>query len=206
MVESGTEYGVIPEGWDFSRLDQVAKINSEAIKKLSGSEIINYIDIASVSTGRIDPIQRMPFSDAPSRARRIVRNGDIIWSTVRPNRKSYSLIIKPVQDLIASTGFAVIRATNVPFTYLYHSITSEAFVNYLTNNAQGAAYPAVKSEDFGMAMILIPNSVTLNQFHNLVLGFYIQMETLATENISLKKMRDLLIPQLVTGKRILSPN
>src|ERR1700690_2163682 len=98
----------------------------------------------------------MDFSSAPSRARRIVKHGDIIWSSVRPNRKSYSLIINPIKNAIVSTGFAVLHAENVPFTYLYHAVTTNEFVDYLTNHASGAAYPAVNAGDFENAKIILP--------------------------------------------------
>jgi type I restriction enzyme S subunit len=203
LVDSGTEYGMIPDGWEVSRLDQIAKINSETLKKPHESQIINYIDIASVSTSKIDVIQPMSFSEAPSRARRLVRHGDILWSTVRPNRKSYCLVINPMHNLVASTGFAVIRSDKIPYTYLYQSLTTEAFVGYLVNHAQGAAYPSVKGEDFERSVILLPTKILLDKFHNATLDLYEEKEKLRESNICFQKIRDLLIPQLVTGKQTL---
>src|SRR6185437_8586816 len=81
MVDSGTEYGMIPEGWEVKRFGDKAKINQLSLNTKTPPLFINYIDIASVSTGEIDKIQHLKFEDAPSRARRIVKNGDIIWST-----------------------------------------------------------------------------------------------------------------------------
>ena len=108
--------GRIPEGWEVVELGDVAQINARSISRGNEPKQINYVNIASVSTGHIDKIEPMSFSDAPSRARRIVRHGDVIWSTVRPNRKSYCIIYQPQPDLIVSTGFAVISQTEVPYT------------------------------------------------------------------------------------------
>src|SRR3990172_6857127 len=108
MVDS--PLGLIPEGWSIRRLGDIADINALNVRKNSEPDEINYVDIASVSPGRINKIEPMPFKNAPGRARRIVNHGDIIWSTVRPNRKSYCLILDPLQNTLVSTGFAVITA------------------------------------------------------------------------------------------------
>jgi type I restriction enzyme, S subunit len=153
----------LPEGWNVVSLSELADVNSTNIKNGNEPEEINYVDIASVSTGKIDLVQPMKFSEAPGRARRIVQHGDVIWSTVRPNRKSYSLIINPPENMIVSTGFAVLRAKNVPFSYLYLATTTEDFAGYLTNHATGSAYPAVNSSDFENAEIVLPPTDLLNE-------------------------------------------
>ena len=106
----------------------------------------------------------MPFDDAPNRARRTVRHGDTIWSCVRPNRRSFALVLQPTDDTIASTGFAVLRATDVPWSYLYLVVTTQTFTDYLTNHTTGSAYPAVKADDFEKAELLSPPSTVLDRF------------------------------------------
>ncbi|MCK5342054.1 MAG: restriction endonuclease subunit S, partial [Candidatus Heimdallarchaeota archaeon] len=165
MVES--ELGIVPEGWEVKGLGDLADINASSIKKGNKLKEISYIDIASVSIGQIDNIKPINFVDAPSRARRMVKHGDIIWSTVRPNRKSYSIILRPAPNLIVSTGFVVITAKLVPYTYLYHALTTDGFVGYLTNHASGSAYPAVNSGDFNNASVLLPPNTLLQSFHNI---------------------------------------
>jgi type I restriction enzyme S subunit len=198
MVPS--ELGEIPEGWKLKKLEEIANINELSIKNGEMPPEINYIDISSVTTGKIDEIKSIAFADAPSRARRVVKNGDIIWSTVRPNRKSFSIILNPLTNLIVSTGFAVITARNMPYTYLYHALTTDDFVSYLTNNATGAAYPAVNTNDFKNANILVPPDVFLNQFHNIVSNIFNLKQNLLDKNQNLRKTRDLLLPQLISGE------
>ncbi len=191
-----SEIGEIPEGWKIGTLDMVSQINSESIKQWDVNKTINYIDIASVSTGKIDTVQPILFSEAPGRARRVVRHGDIIWSTVRPNRRSYSLIINPEEDLIVSTGFAVIRPTRISYPYIYQTLTSDSFVGYLVNRARGSAYPAVTGIDFEKAPILIPDQKLLDSFDEMATPLHEYIEALSQENKNLSKIRDLLIPQL----------
>jgi type I restriction enzyme S subunit len=192
--------GKIPKGWNNLALSQVADVNTLSIKRGKEPEELNYVDIASVSTGSIDEVRLLPFAEAPGRARRILRHGDIIWSTVRPNRKSYSLVLNPLENMIASTGFAVISGTNAPFTYLYHALTTDEFVGYLVNHATGSAYPAVNSGDFEKAYILVPSQDVLSAFHDATNGMFLLKHTLQEKNRRLRNTRDLLLPKLISGQ------
>ena len=191
--------GPIPEGWEVVRLGQVADVNAETVKRGEEPEEIDYIDITSVSTGQINEIKHFAFDDAPGRARRVVRHSDIIWSTVRPNRKSYCLILNPSPNLIVSTGFAVISARQAPYTYLYHALTTDEFVGYLANRATGSAYPAVLASDFEDADLLLPPRSISEAFHGIVTSMFDQRENLARKNSILRRTRDLLLPRLVAG-------
>jgi type I restriction enzyme S subunit len=88
MVES--ELGLVPQGWQVTTLGHLAEVNARSVRRGAEPTEIQYIDISSVSTGSIDKKERMLFANAPGRARRVVRDGDVIWACVRPNRKSYS--------------------------------------------------------------------------------------------------------------------
>ena len=198
MVDS--ELGLIPEGWEVVKLASIADVNATSIRGNEAPEQINYVNISSVSTGQIEKIEPMAFEDAPSRARRIVGHGDIIWSTVRPNRKSYCLILDPVPNMIVSTGFAVITARQVPYTYLYHALTTDEFVAYLTNNATGAAYPAVNTGDFENADVLLPAGEPMQTFHNIVVDLFDEKQNLHRRNEVLRCTRDLLLRRLISGE------
>lgn len=198
MVE--TELGMAPEGWESVALGQIAEINARSIRGSDLPGIIHYVDISSVSTGQINTITDMRFDQAPGRARRILRHGDTIWSCVRPNRKSYSLIISPTENMIASTGFAVISPLSVPYTYLHQSVTTDEFVAYLTNHARGAAYPAVTAEDFEHAIVQLPDPDLTHQYHAAVEPMFLLKHSLQKRNNMLRHTRDLLLPKLVSGE------
>jgi type I restriction enzyme S subunit len=197
MVDS--ELGAIPEGWEVVRLRDVATINRANLGKDDNPDKINYVTIGSVDKGNIKSIETIPYEEAPSRARRIVKHGDIIWTKVRPNLKSYALILDPVANMIASTGFAVITPRRIPYTYLYHALTTERFVDYLTKLATGAAYPAVRVKDFKDAKVLCPTEDMLESFHGFVVDFYEEKKILHQKNEVLRRARDLLLPRLVSG-------
>jgi type I restriction enzyme S subunit len=193
-------YGVVPVGWNWVNLEDIAEINSLNIRTREPPETIGYIDISSVTTGRIEQVAQLRFSEAPGRARRILRNGDIIWSTVRPNRKSFALILNPSVNLIASTGFAVISPKSVPYTFLYCAVTTNEFANYLSGRATGSAYPAVNDRDFKKAKVLLPPLKLLEEFHRLTVDFFLLKKVLLETNRVLVQTKDQLLPKLVSGK------
>ena len=189
----------IPEGWERKTLGEVAELNRASLSGAFDGEI-EYVDIASVIPGQITETTPYAFSDAPSRARRIVQHGDIIWSCVRPNRRSHAVIWNPPENLIASTGFAVITPTVVPPTFLYFGTTSDDFVGYLENHARGAAYPAVVAKDFERAKLMIPSKRLLEDFNELIEPVFDQTHNLRQQNQKLRTARDLLLPKLMNGE------
>ena len=189
----------IPEGWERKTLGEVAELNRASLSGSFDGEI-EYVDIASVIPGQITETTHYAFCDAPSRARRIVRHGDIIWSCVRPNRQSHAVIWSPPENLIASTGFAVITPNAVPTTFLYFATTSDDFVGYLENHARGAAYPAVVAKDFERAKLLISSKRLLEDFNDQVEPIFDQTHNLRQQNQKLRAARDLLLPKLMSGE------
>jgi len=189
----------LPEGWNRKTLADVAAVNRESLPSSYDGEI-DYIDISSVTPGSIDETTRYDFKDAPSRARRVVKHGDIIWSCVRPNRRSYAVIWQPPPHLVASTGFSVITPTGLPTSFLLHATTTDSFIGYLENHARGAAYPAVIAGDFERAEIVAPPESLVAAFNDQVEPMLSQTNTLRQQNQRLRAARDLLLPRLMSGE------
>lgn len=195
-----TPDGPLPEGWRHDTLVNVAAINAASLRPANAPSEIGYIDISSVSPGRIDTINHMPFAEAPGRARRIVTDGTILWSNVRPNRRSFALVLDPTPEIVASTGFTVLDARETSFAYLYYWVTTDNFVSYLVGNAQGAAYPAVTAATFERAAILLPPAELVKRFTNFAEPMLRLGDSLQKANGSLAASRDLLLPRLISGQ------
>ncbi|CAJ0698517.1 hypothetical protein R11007_02815 [Ralstonia holmesii] len=195
-----TPNGPLPAGWMYDTLANVVAINAASLRPASAPAEIGYIDIASVSPGRIDTINRMSFSDAPGRARRRVRDGSILWSNVRPNRRSFALVLDPTPDIVASTGFTVLDARETTFAYLYQWVTTDEFVGYLVGNAQGAAYPAVTAATFERAIVLLPPSNLVARYTAFAEPMLRLADQLQKSNANLAAARDLLLPRLISGQ------
>ncbi len=196
--------GQIPHGWQVKKLSEVAEVNRAQISARTAPDELHYIDISSVSPDHIDSITTYTFADAPGRARRIVQHGDVLWSCVRPNRRSHAPVMHPETNTIASTGFAVLTAKTVPFTFLYAATTTDDFVGYLTNNASGAAYPAVTAETFEKAELIIPPAAWLKRYNEVSTAIAEQAHTLQRQLHNLCRTRDLLLPRLLSGQIDLS--
>ena len=188
------------EKMETMKLKELASVNQLTLKLTSNLDKILYVDISSVSTGNIDSKTEFELKDAPGRAKRILKHEDIIWSCVRPNRKSYSIVWMPEENLIASTGFAVITANGIPSTFLYQIATANEFVNYLENHAKGATYPAVTAADFEEALISIPRKKLMEEYHEEIYPFFDLKNNLHQQNAKLREARDILLPRLMSGE------
>ncbi|SDI01204.1 restriction endonuclease subunit S [Variovorax sp. OV700] len=189
----------LPQGWRTQPLAEMAEVNRASLGAKDKPEEIRYVDIASVETGVVLGATKMPYVDAPGRARRLVQHGDVIWSCVRPNRRSYALLWEPGEDVVVSTGFAVLTASGIPFSYLYFATTSDEFVAYLTNRATGAAYPAVSGKDFEEAPLLCPSSEVLQSFDERCLPILELRSKLILQNAHLTEARNALLPKIMSG-------
>lgn len=182
------------------KLSEVAVLNEESLKANSNLDKLLYVDIASVSTGSIDNKTEYELKEAPGRAKRILKHQDIIWSCVRPNRKSYSFVWRPEENLIGSTGFAVITAKKIPATFLYQLVTANEFVNYLENHAKGATYPAVTASDFEEATIQIASNSVMKEYNEETNQCFELKHILQKQNTKLREARDILLPKLMNGQ------
>ncbi|MFI0114216.1 restriction endonuclease subunit S [Streptomyces globisporus] len=152
--------------WTEATLGDVADINPEsAPRHWPADRAISYIDIASVSWTRgIDStlVASTSFGEAPGRARRIVREGDVLVSTVRPNLRAFAQVSGEFDGEVASTGFSVVRAKEGRMAegFAWALISSDRFVNDMVSKTTGSNYPAVRAEDVkGYTFALPPLSV-----------------------------------------------
>ena len=197
--ERGKVVDGVPQGWGRVTLTDIASMNESTVSIKNPPDTLRYLDISSVGTGVIHEATEYAFADAPGRARRKVKHGDTIWSCVRPNRRSYALIWEPPENLIASTGFAVLTPKTIPFAYLHLASTTDEFVGHLTSNATGAAYPAVTARDFESAELLKPSASVLEDFDQRVTPLLAQQEVLQRHCKTLQQARDALLPRLMSG-------
>ena len=157
MRRSGAQ-GTIPEGWRLVRLGgDVAEVNRSHWNP-SGDASILYLDLTSIAApGHLSCPKELAASEAPSRARRWVRSGDILVSTVRPNLRGFARVREAAWNLIASTGFAVLTPmSDVDGSYIYHHVMTQQFADYLEKATTGQAYPAVRPVDVTSYVLPIP--------------------------------------------------
>ena len=157
--ESGVEWlGDVPEHWLVKRLRFVASINDEALTHGEDPlRPVSYVDIGSVDASRgIIQTEEMVFEDAPSRARRLVRDGDTIVSTVRTYLRAIAAVHSPSPDLVVSTGFAVIRPFGLDPGFCSWALREKGLVDEVVARSVGVSYPAINASQFGELPVPLP--------------------------------------------------
>ncbi|MXS86139.1 restriction endonuclease subunit S [Nitrosomonas sp. HPC101] len=154
----------LPSGWKIDHISSLADINPEQVGRTYPHSTIAYLDIGNVASGSIGPPETMPIHNAPSRAKRLVRSADIIISTVRPGNRAYALMREIPDNLVVSTGFAVLRAKNsVNPRFLYHLVTSKPLIEYWASIAdEKSAYPSINPSDIAECFVPIPSLLEQN--------------------------------------------
>lgn len=162
------------EEWINVKVSDIANINAKTISKNYAFDKIQYLDVSSTDQGRILGYQNFNLREAPSRAKRILSNNDIVISSVRPNLKHYAFINNPDQNAVASTGYVVISAKNniCDPRFLYYTLTTQNFTDFLTRVAEGhtSTYPSFNPDIIENAIIRIPKSIDLQKKISVFLG------------------------------------
>lgn len=148
----------LPVGWEWI---QISEIGHDWGQK-TPDEDFTYIDVGSINKeyGIIEEPSILSAKDAPSRARKIVQKGTVIYSTVRPYLLNIAIIESVFSpEPITSTAFAIIHpysAMNANFIYYY--LRSPVFINYVESCQTGVAYPAINDKQFFSGIIAVPPS------------------------------------------------
>jgi type I restriction enzyme S subunit len=196
----------VPEHWDIKRLKYVSSCNDESLPETTDPDYeMLYVDISSVS--RIEGIttkEEMSFEDAPSRARRRVRDGDTIVSTVRTYLRAIAPIENAEDNLIVSTGFAVLRPLSIFSGYLSLFLQSHFVVESIVARSVGVSYPAINASDIRDISITIPPLSEQHDIVDRIREATSQIGALQTKNKQsitlLREYRSSLIHHAVTGK------
>ena len=156
---SGVEWlGDLPEHWGVQRLKFVASINDDTLSEAEDPlRPIAYVDIGSIDpTTGITGMEELVFEDAPSRARRLVRDGDTIVSTVRTYLRAIAPVSTPPPEMVASTGFAVVRPRALDPGLASWALREPGFVEEVVARSAGVSYPAINASEIGELPLPLP--------------------------------------------------
>lgn len=148
--------------WKTYRLGEICTTKGAQYSISEHWPIIQYLDTGNITYNKINDIQSIIIGKdtLPSRARKKVKKDDIIFSCVRPNQCHFGILTNPPDNLLVSTGFAVISVDKkfaVPH-YVYYYITQDHIINYLQNIGEQAVstYPTIKASDIENLKITLP--------------------------------------------------
>ncbi|MFZ3070590.1 MAG: restriction endonuclease subunit S [Anaerolineaceae bacterium] len=149
----------LPERWSLEPFSNVVDINCNSISADTPDNYsFYYLSLGDVDKGIINhPTKKINFKVAPERARRIVRKGEILLSTVRPNLQGFGYVDFNGDDYVCSTGFAVLRPKNKAVgQYLYQFLFSRQVTKYFYSCVVGSNYPAINNSDIERIPIPLP--------------------------------------------------
>jgi len=199
-----TEIGEVPESWDVVSLGQyLEKTKTKDPSKKPEEEFI-YIDVSAVSRERfkIISMQKMLGKDAPSRARKHIQTGDIIFATVRPTLQRIAVVPEQYNNQICSTGYCVLRTdNNLDRDFLFHYLCSDTVLKHVGGLQSGASYPAIRDGVLFEMNIPFPNLIEQKNIGGALSAINNKME-IAQEKLSVYQgIFKTLLHELMGGQR-----
>ena len=196
----------IPVGWEVRTLGEYLDCNKYSLTAKSYYDFIQYLDTSSLTENTLESLQRYEsIAESPSRAKRIVHANDILYSTVRPQQKHYGIIKNPVQNMIASTGFAIL-------SYKYGSEYNDMFYLFLIQeknliklsaiaDSNASSYPSFNPSDLLNLSICLPEDIkTIEPLVKKFSSLFGIIERNQKENQKLTALRDKLLTLLMNGQ------
>lgn len=187
-------------------VSDVASLNPGTYSIKESWPVVYCLNTGNIPRGTLGGVQEIrPGEDnLPSRARRKVRSGDIVYSTVRPNQKHYGILMHPGDNVLFSVGFTVLRLNS-------ECLRGEALYLYLTQNkpTKGlqqiaeqsvSTYPSIKAEDLGALKLPLPVQEEKEKLHEHLAPTFECIDENYTENRKPSALRDALLPKLMSGE------
>lgn len=184
------------------RIKDIADINKHSITKFYPFTEIEYLETGSITNGKIESWQEYQIQEAPSRAQRLLKSWDIVYSLVRPNHRHFGILINPKKNSIASSGFCVISCRCISPLFVYYLLTRDETVEQLQIIAEGSTstYPSLRPDDIANFEFSKPRDSQLIKFHEYAKSAWEKIDANFTEIMNLVKIKDILLPKLMTNQ------
>lgn len=182
--------------WKEYKLGEIIVTNAKSITKNYPYQKIKYLDTGSITCNKIESLQDLNLTDAPSRAKRLVNDDDIIYSTVRPDQLHYGYITSAAQNLVVSTGFVTITCDKeiVNPKFLYYSLTQNQTTEFLHSIAEASTstYPSLKPSDIEALEIILPPLSEQESIASILSSLDDKIDLLNRQNQTLESMAEVL--------------
>lgn len=167
VVENYKPQIEIKPEWKLVELKDVCDVNPQNVlpNEVSDNGEFIYLDISSVEngTGIYSLLNTIKVEEAPSRARREIKDNDVLLSTVRPNLKAFAFLKNIPKSAIASTGFAVLRCKkNITPKFIYELLFTDFLQEQMISKMGKGSYPSINQTDVEYLQIPLPSSEEQN--------------------------------------------
>lgn len=190
-------------GWQTIKLSDVVRTNVSTYSLSDNWEFVNYLDTGNIVANEIALIQRIELAQGeklPSRARRKVEIGDIIYSTVRPNQLHYGFIDNIPENFLVSTGFAVLHPEKgkIDARFLYYLLVQNDITEKLQAIAEQSTstYPSIKPSDIENLDFIVPEIKAQRKISNILSAIDKKIELNAQINHNLEEQAKALYDQI----------
>lgn len=205
-----SELGEIPEDWEVVNIGDLGQVDPENLGSTTSPDYeFNYVSLEQIEKGVLVGTTRTIFRNAPSRARRVLKKGDILVSTVRPNLMSHYFVQHEVNDLICSTGFSVIRFFEEKLCpgYLYQHLFSSVINNQIEMLISGSNYPAINSGDVKQLKVQIGSVEEQTAIATILSDMDKEIQALKQRLSKTYQIKQGMMQELLTGKtRLIKPS
>lgn len=195
----------LPQGWKVAKVSDYCVDNIANLSKKDTFESILYLDTSNITANYIVELQELNLltDEIPSRAKRKATHGDIVYSTVRPNLKHYGLLQNPPENLIVSTGFAVLHNKGLGVTndFLFMWLTNESILDYLQAIAENSVstYPSLNVSDLMNVTIIVPDIDVLEKTTRFLASIFTAISENNRQIQTLTRSLDTLLPKLLSS-------
>lgn len=199
-----TEIGLVPEHWNVVRLWEVIQETSQIDPGKKPDWRFRYVDVSSISNQvlRIHSYTVYKGANAPSRARKLLKAGDVIFATVRPSLKRVALVPSELDGHICSTAFCIMRpkpqiADNV---YVFFAVSNDNFVHRVSTHQRGSSYPAVTDTDVLEEFVPLPPLPEQCEIARILRTVDKKLQAEETRKQALEVLFKTLLHNLMTGR------
>jgi len=199
-----TEIGRMPTSWNAKRLGDVVEKTYQKDMTRAPNVQFKYIDVSSVSNEslKITEYKTYKGSEAPSRARKIVKVDDVLFATVRPTLRRIAFVGNEYDEEICSTAFCVLRSkAELTSRYLYFCVQRDEFVENLGKLQRGVSYPAVTDGNVKDQLIPFPEDISeQDEIADILWHINEKIEHELYKQESLKELFKTMLQLLMTGQ------
>jgi type I restriction enzyme S subunit len=204
VLSEGT-CGPRPSGWTEVPLRHAIVKTPLIDPRRTPDRLFKYVDVSSVSSATLQIVSTTERNgrDAPSRARKAIKAGDVIIATIRPGLRRIAMVPDELDGELCSTAFCVIRAKDDLATpvFLFHSVSEDGFVRRLSEHQRGSSYPAVTDGDVLGMPIRLPSLEDQHLIGSLLQAIDRKISAEWTRRHALTTLFSACLGELVTGER-----
>lgn len=196
-----TDIGDIPDDWDVWKLGEICQCDMNTLPSSTDPNYsFTYISLECVDSGILTNTFEYIFSKAPSRARKIVNQYNILISTVRPNLRSHYYQSSPCENLICSTGFTVLQTNNNAGKFIFYHFFSNIINKQIETIVSGSNYPSISTRDVACLQLPLPSYSEQQAIAETLSDMDNELETLEAELEKLHHMKRGMMQELLTGR------